>query len=323
MATASRVLAGAVAGEQTRQRVLAAADEIGYVPNGPARAMTGRGRRMLAFLSHEVVGATFTAIAMGAERVASEAGHLMLIGTTHGDPEREAELVTTLREQRVGAILLVGSSDMDEQFTPRAASYATSLATIGAKLVLCGRPRLPGHPEILSVDYDQAGGIAAAVAHLVGLGHRRIGYLGEQEGRSTLTIRLHAYRAALAKHDLDWTPDLEEVARNTPESSAAVASMLFEQGVTAVVCMTDIMAIGVYRAAASLGLEIPDDLSVIGFDDAPLVADLRPGLTTVRVPFGQLGEVAAQRALGESGGLTSESLPTEIVIRDSTRSPRR
>jgi LacI family transcriptional regulator len=300
-ATASRVFGGSSnVHAATRARVLAAAEELGYVVNGLARAMTGRGPGTIAFVVRFMIGPTFASLAAGAESVARANGHLLLICTTEGDQERERDLVSTLREQRTRAVLYVGSTESDAAFDSRIAAYAKDLADVDASLVLCGRPPVDGTPSIVSVDYDHRAGVAAGVNELVALGHNRIAYIGEGPGMTTAELRLDGYRAAMKRNHLPHPRDLVRVAANSEDDGEAAAQDLLsaEARPTAIVAMTDNIAVGTYRAARALGLRIPDDLSIVGFDDVPIVGDLTPGLTTVHPPFFEVGVRAARIALG-------------------------
>ncbi|MGA0567262.1 LacI family DNA-binding transcriptional regulator [Rathayibacter sp. KR2-224] len=300
-ATASRVFGGhSNVHADTRARVLAAADELGYVVNGLARAMTGRGPGTVAFVVRSMIGPTFASLAAGAESVARANGHLLLISTTEGDRERERELVSTLREQRTRAVLYVGSTESDAEFDSRIAGYAKDLSDVDASLVLCGRPPVKGAPGIVSVDYDHRAGVGVAVDELVALGHTRIGYLGEGKGMTTAEQRIDGYRKAMSRHRLPHPRDLVGNAANTEEAGEAAARELLSSDArpTAIVAMTDNIAVGSYRAARSLGIRIPEDLSIVGFDDVPFVGDLTPGLTTVHPPFFEVGVHAAKIALG-------------------------
>jgi len=300
-ATASRVFGGSEkVHDDTRAKVLASAHELGYVVNGLARAMQGRGPRTMAFVVRAMIGPTFAALAAGAERVASENNHLLFMSTTHGSADREADVIATLREQRVGAVLLVGSSESDQEFDERVASYAKDLGDVDAPLILCGRPPVTGHPELISVDYDQPAGVGMAIDELVKLGHTRIAYVGEPRGMTTAELRLDGYFAGLTRNGIAANPELVWTAANSEDDSAHTVRELLAAGtdVTAIVAMTDNIAVGIYRAAREAGLRIPEDLSVIGFDDAPIVGDLTPGLTTVHPPFYEVGVCAAEIALG-------------------------
>lgn len=158
VATASRVFANNPnVKEESRARVMASAQELGYVVNGLARAMMGRGPQSIAFVVRAMIGPTFAALAAGVESVARRNGHLVLMSATEGDPVRERELIGVLRELRVRSVLLVGSTESDRSFDLRAADYARDLAHVNASFILCGRPPIAGHPELISVDYDQSG----------------------------------------------------------------------------------------------------------------------------------------------------------------------
>jgi LacI family transcriptional regulator len=254
------------------------------------------------------------------ESLATENGYLLLICTTGAEGEREREVITTLQEQRAFAVLLVGSTDSGEPFESRVAQYAQDLATIDAPLIFCGRPPIDCLPGIVSVGYDQEAGIAAAVEHLGSLGHREIVYVGQPRGQTTPELRMDGYIAAMKKVGLA-EPRIVE-ADNTEEDSARVVAGLLDAGTaaTALVCMTDNIAVGAYRALRALGMRIPEDMSVVGFDDVPIVADLTPGLTTVRPPFREVGVEAAEIALGLRPS-KNVLLAPQLIVRGSTARP--
>ncbi|GAA4491904.1 LacI family DNA-binding transcriptional regulator [Microbacterium panaciterrae] len=319
-ATASRVLAGRSKGKAaSHDRVLAAAEELGYVVNGLARSMMGVGRRSVAFVSAVMVGPTFATMAAAAEQVVTEDGHLFMLCTTHGDTERERALIESLAEQRVGTVLLVGSASTAEQDEQRVASYADSLGRVGAQLILCGRPPVAHRPDIANIDYDHTGGVRSAVEHLLGLGHRRIAYVGMTAGMSTEEQRFRGYRAGLDGGAIEIDEALLVPTENDPDAAAtAIAAFLPEHpDVTAFVCHTDHIAIGAGRSLRAAGLSVPEHVSVIGFDDTPLVADLTPALTTVHAPFREVGDLAGRIAIGEPFG-GSVVLPVEFIVRGST-----
>jgi LacI family transcriptional regulator len=320
-ATASRAFAGSPAVRpETRERVLGAAEELGYVFNGLAQAMTGRGRRSVAFVAAHMIGSTFAAMAAGAESVATAEGNLLIVSVTGDDATRERDLIATLREQRAAAVLLAGSTPTGREFERRIAGYATELQTIGARLVLCGHPALPRLPQVRTVDYDQAGGVRKAVGYLAATGHRRIAFIGLERGRTTPAQRLRGYRRALRDAGLASDPSLVVECPNSTEAAAKAAhALLFRADrPTAIMALTDVVAAGVYRAARSLGMAIPADVAVAGFDDAPFVADLTPSLTTIRAPFWQVGVRGARLALGLDDDTGHVQLPTELILREST-----
>ncbi|WP_344496165.1 LacI family DNA-binding transcriptional regulator [Nonomuraea monospora] len=319
-ATASRVFAGSpLVRPDTRERVLAAAEELGYVVNGLAQAMMGRGRRSVAFVASHMIGPTFAAMAAGAESVATEQGNLFIVSTTGADVTRERDLLETLREQRAAGILLAGSTATGAAVDRRIAEYARDLETIGARLVLCGHPAVPGVPNVLTVDYDQVGGVRAAVNHLTAAGHRRIAFAGYEPDKTTPLQRLRGYELGLRDAGLALDPSLVVECPNETEPAEHGCRDLLRRTdrPTAVVGLTDGVAIGAYRAARSLGLAIPGDVAVVGFDDMPLVVDLTPALTTVRAPFWEVGVRGARLALGLEEATGHVELPTELIVRQS------
>jgi LacI family transcriptional regulator len=181
----------------TRDRVLSAAEELGYVVNALAQAMMGLGVRSVAFVAAHMIGSTFADMAAGAESVATAQGNLFLLSTTSEDVSRERHLMETLREQRAAAVLLAGSTQTGDDFAGRMAVYAEDLESIGARLVLCGHPALPEAPNVLTVDYDHVGGVRQAVNHLTAAGHQRIAFVGMQPERTTPAQRLHGYELGL------------------------------------------------------------------------------------------------------------------------------
>ena len=324
VATASRVFAdNPNVNPDSKARVLASAEELGYVVNGLARAMMGRGQQTIAFVVRAMIGPTFAAIAAGVESVAGRNGYMVLMSATEGDPERERDLIRILRELRVRSVLLVGSTESDTSFDERAAGYARDLAQVNASLILCGRPPIASYPDLISVNYDQPSGVAAAVDELVRLGHRRIAYIGEGRGMTTAELRLSGYEDTLRRHNIAVDPALIRVAANLEADGARAADELLRSGiaVTAIVTMTDNIAIGAYRAARALGIKLPEELSIVGFDDAPVVGDLTPALTTVHPPFFELGVRAAEIAL-DLAPAGHVLLPVQFMNRDSAMRPK-
>jgi len=319
-ATASRVFSSPErVSEDTRLRVVEAADRLGYVMNGLARSMMGRGPRAVAFVVATMVGPTFAAMAAAVERVANDNGHLFLLSTTQYDSDREARLIETLREQRAVAALLAGSAPSSDEYDQRVAGYARALAATGARLVLCGRPPIASHPEIASANYDQSGGMAALVEHLAGLGHRRIAFINLADGMTTPRQRAQGFLQGLSAAGIASAKDLMLRSGNSEAEGEAATLAVLDRApdVTAIACATDNIAVGAYRALRRRGLRIPDDISVAGFDDVPIVGDLTPALTTVHPPFAAIGETAAKMALGVDDR-SAVVLPSPLVIRGST-----
>jgi LacI family transcriptional regulator len=199
------------------------------------------------------------------------------------------------------------------------------LAEEGYPLLLHGRAS--GY-ELPCVDVDNRAGAYQAVSHLIGLGHRRVGfisnaplsYAGTQE-------RFAGYRLALSEHDIPYDPSLVGTAAFLPEAGLAAMQQLLDlsQRPSAVFAASDVVALGAMTAIHSAKLDIPDDIAVVGFDDIFLAAHAYPPLTTVRVPAYGLGWTAAEVLIALIEGdeeVSSVTLETELVIRDSCGAKR-
>jgi LacI family transcriptional regulator len=300
--------------EATRAKVSKAAAELGYVVNALAQAMLGTGRRPLAMVS-STIDQAHTELASGAEHVATDNQRLFLLSLTDGDDDLEERLVESLCAQRVAGVLLTGPRPADPASNARIRGYATSLAAVGASLIVCDHQ---GPPQVPTARCDEAGGVAQAVRLLASQGHARIGFLGS-DGSTSAAQRLLGYSQGLRDAGLSEDPSLIVECREGVVDAHLATLLLLRTGrpPSAVICLSDVIALGVYRAARDLGVAIPHQLSVIGFGDLPTSGDLVPALTTVQAPYYDLGARAAELALG----LTTEpiaDLPTQLVRRDST-----
>ena len=321
--TVSRVLSGNYpVAASTRAKVLRAMRDLDYVVNAQARGLSGTTTKTVAFVVDDVTGPFFAHIARGVEQQAASEGRLCLLCTTHGDPQRELAVVDLMREQRAEAVILVGGAWDDDVYNERMTDFARALDKSGSRLVLCGRPSLGKDVPAQVVSYDNEGGAYAMTAHLLSAGHRRIAYLGRAIGLSTTDERIAGFRAAHADHGVALDESLIVPGEFSRESGYELTRRLLAErsDVTAVFAATDMVAIGVYKALREAGISIPDDMSVVGFDDIPFAADLAPGLTTVRVPHEQLGREAVRLGLKE-GAPSRIVLGTHIVVRASVARP--
>ncbi|MFJ8027204.1 LacI family DNA-binding transcriptional regulator [Streptomyces sp. NPDC096311] len=356
MATVSRVLSGNhPVPASTRARVLRAARDLDYVANAHARALVGGGRKMVAVVLRQVTSPFYAQVAEGVEAEAAARGWLCLVGTTGGDPGRELEFVQLMREEGAGLVILVGGVVEDDAYRERVAHYAQALASSGARLVLCGRPAPDADIPALVVEFDNEAGARAITGHLLSAGHRRIVFLGGLPGNTALDARVAGYRAALAEHGLGpeaahvvdcglgraaghramtellkagggpgpgdtATPDTDTVDTFTPGTATPDTDTA---RFTAVFAGDDMVAAGALRAIADAGLRVPQDISVVGYNDIPLAEDFNPPLTTVRTPAEELGRAAVRIALRdpEHAAGAHHLLGTHIVVRDSVQPP--
>ena len=325
VATVSRVInSNYPVAATTRAQVERAMRDLGYVVNAHARALAGTANRTVGIVVKELVDPFFAYIARGVEREASEAGRLCLVCAAKGDPASELAFIDLLHEQRADAVILVGGATDNRRYAAEIARRSHALAASGSTLVLCGRPSPGKDVAAAIVQYDNEGGAYAITTHLLNNGHERIVYLGGPPGLSTTRVRLEGHRRALRDRGVA-TPD--ELVRTGAFSRAfgyeETRRLLAERlPFTAIFAANDIVAAGAYQALYEAGKRIPEDVSVVGYDDVPVATELRPGLTTVRVPLEELGRAAMRLVLGDDGDPMaptdkSVTIGTHVVVRGS------
>lgn len=305
MATVSRVFneSTTVRG-LTRDRILAAAARMRYVPNGTARSLTTTTTESVGVLLPNLYGEFFSELIRGIEGAVRERGYHTLLSSVHDGP---AELVAALRALagRVDG-LVVMSPDLG-------ADVLEANLPAGLPVVLLGTA-VAGHASVV---IDNAAGADAVVRHLADLGHRRIALIGGPAGNTDAQARRSAYRAALLDRDLEADPALDVEGDFTEASGYAAAEQLLAgERPTAVFAANDAMAIGALRACREAGLDVPGDLALAGFDDIPVATYVTPALTSVRVPIHDMGRLAVQLVL-EDGAPQTTTLTTCLVVRES------
>ncbi len=321
VATVSRVISDSSSVQRkTRERVLAAMAELDYVLNGLAQSMQGKGTRAIGFLVNRMVGPTFADLASGVEEEVSGNGGLLTILTTHGAPEQEMEALRQMREQRAKAVLLVGASPTSEEYTERLRKYRDFLAPTGTKLILCARGPVPGVDGVDSVYYENRKGMRTATEHLLAQGHRNIVFLGAETNHSTAIDRLDGFVDAFRSAGLEPHEQLILRTAFDPDPAEAALEELIKAKVdfTAVVAARDELAVRALRVFRRHGIKVPDDVSLLGYDDMLFVGDLTPSLTTVRVPYRELGRHSGKLVDGNSTAGSTQVLPVEFITREST-----
>ncbi|WP_225849485.1 LacI family DNA-binding transcriptional regulator [Streptomyces sp. HPF1205] len=335
VATVSRVLAGNhPTSAAARAKVLRAVKDLDYVVDGRARALAGTGPRTIAVIVRSVDSPFHATVAQGVEQEAAARGRLCMVCGHGGDEARELALVQMMREQRAEFVVLVDGVVEDERYRARLTEYARGLAAVGSRLVLCGRPAPGPRTPVLVVEYDNEAGAHAVVSHLLAAGHRDILYLGRMPGHTTVEQRIAGYRRALADHGLG--PAAVRTAGlglgRAPGYNAMreiLAGCGGRPDFTAVFAGDDLAAAGAIAAMREAGLRVPDDVSVVGYNDDCVAQDLNPPLTTVSIPAHELGRESVRLALAEeeAGGARGtvqnrHLLGTHIVVRSSVRPVR-
>ncbi|MDX3093550.1 LacI family DNA-binding transcriptional regulator [Streptomyces sp. ME01-24h] len=317
-ATASRVLNGkAGVAPATRQKVLAALDLLGY--ERPVR-LRRRSAGQIGLITPELNNPIFPAFAQVIEQNLTGYGYTAVLCTQHPGGSTEDELVEALVERGVRGIVFLSGLHADVTADP--GRYARLLGQ-GVPYVLVNgfNPAIAG-PYISP---DERASARIAVQHLVELGHRRIG-LAVGPGRFVPVHRkVEGFVEALGSLLGLGEEQAAQYVRHTlfsVEGGHAAAGALLDRGCTGIVCGSDLMALGAVRAVRERGLTVPGDVSVVGYDDSPLIAFTDPPLTTVRQPVEAMGAAAVDTLLEEIGGNPVQRsefvFQTELVVRGST-----
>lgn len=301
--------------EETRQRVLEAARQLNYHPNAAARSLVQQQTHTLGFIlcqSHERLSkdAFLPAFAMGISSVASDAGYKLLLEAVE-DVTRPDAYMRLVHESHIDGIILSGPRSDDQQLPQLSAS--------NFPVVLIGR--LPG-TDLAYVDVDNVGAAQKAVEHLISLDHKRIACITSSPLEYTASAdRLQGYRQALQSHGLPFEQEVVRIGDHWETGFEAMRSLLsFSKPPSAVFVASDVVALGALRAVKAAGLQVPQDLAIVGFDDIPLAEHVSPPLTTVRVPAQELGSTAARMLLEiiqTSKRPPPMLLKTELIVRES------
>jgi len=322
-ATASRIINGSakLVTEELRTRVLQAVAELQYVPNAHAQQLARAHRSVVGVIVHDVSDPYFAEITRGLQRVATTQGRLVIICNSYRDPDRELEYVELLRAHQVAAMILAGSGYHDEAFTRSLARKLQAYLSTGGRLTVIGRHELAGD----SVEPENEAGGYLLGTEVFGLGHRRVGVIAGPAVLTTTSDRLAGLRRAAREHGRTLPARRVAYANFDRDGGAAAAARLLDAnpGLTAIVALNDSMAVGALATLRSRGLAVPDDVTVVGFDDMPVARDVTPALTTVRLPLVEMGARAMTIALDPAGdGRRVERIPAELVRRESAAPPR-
>jgi len=298
---------------ETRQAVLTALDVLGY--ERPER-LRKRSAGLVGLIVPELDNPIFPAFAQVIESTLAQHGYTPVLCTQSPGGVTEDEYVEMMLDRQVSGIVFVSSLSADTAADP---SRYRRLIERPLPIVLVNGYAEAIEAPFVSCDDRLAGDLA--VSHLVALGHRRIGMISGPNRFINTQRKLAGYRAALDREGLS-SADLVSLTLFGVEGGEVAADRLLEQGVTGIVCASDLMALGAIRAARRRGMSVPRDVSVIGFDDSPLIAFTDPPLTTLRQPVSSMA-VAAVRCLVDEidghGSPHSEYLfRPELVVREST-----
>lgn len=301
---------------ETRERVREVAERLGYRPNPLARGLRGARTMLLGVIVREIIDPFFSVAIEALSNEALARGYNVVLGSAHSKADEAIALRAVLETRHCDAIVLLGDMRDEPKFLEDLRASPTPVIALWHGTELDGIP---------TVNTDNRAGIVAALDHLIDLGHQRIAFVG---GRllGDIQERRSAYRDHLKERGI-MVPDsyLAAVMNDPAGGDAAMRDfMSLESPPTAIVCSTDHLATGVLHGAADLGLNVPGDLSVVGFDDIPMASFTVPPLTTIRMPVEEMTAIAARLAMDETyaGGVQSFVVKPSLVVRKSSGAPR-
>ena len=314
-ATAARALGGyGHASPTARRKVSESARQLGYRPNVVARALVSRATTTVGLVVGDIENPFFAAAARGLADVMDAHGYTVLLANADEDAGRERRAVDALRARQVDGMVVVPAPGASPE-------HLTELVTAGVPLVLLDRAVVGVAAD--SVLVRNVAGARAAVAHLAGLGHRRIGVVSDSPDITSSAERIQGYRQALRAAGIAPEPGLISIGGPTRDDGEAAALRLLDRPdrPTAVFTANNFMTVGALRAARSLALRIPEDVALVGFDDLDWTTLVQPPVTVVRQPVADLGRVAGERLLrrldGDAGPPKRIRLDAGLIVRGS------
>jgi DNA-binding LacI/PurR family transcriptional regulator len=300
-------------GATTKKRIQELAREMDYVPSTVAKSLATNKTLTIGMVLATISDPFMGRVVEGVEQVAIEAGFNVFISTSQNDRQREIAAIKMLQKRRVDGIIVIASHLFDQY--PR--FYGSSKVPI----VIINEQK-PGE-TMHFVTVDDVHGAQLAVEHLLALGHRRIGYVGVTNRPKSNQYRLKGYQDALEAAGIASDPALifiSDTIEDHAKGGEASLEPLLAAGATAVFCFNDTTAIGLLAACHKRGLSVPDNLSIIGFDDIDMAAYTMPPLTTIRQPRFELGQRAMHMMLALLAGQEPQNqiIPGELVVRQTT-----
>jgi len=301
-----------------RARVLASMQRLGYVPNLHARKLAGGRSHVVGLVLHDVWSSYVLEILRGIDEELAASQYDLMLYTSRQRPSTESQYVAALAQGLADGLLLLLPRGLE--------TYLPRLHQQHFPFVLIDHEGIEGGgPSVGATNYQ---GAYDATRYLLQLGHRRIGFITGNLALGAARDRLEGYRAAVVDHGLDLDPGfIQEGDFFRPLGYARAQQLLSrEPRPTAIFASNDVSAVGVLEAARERGLQVPGDLSIMGFDDIPQATYLHPPLTTVRQPLEEMGRVAARLLLARIRNPRHAperiELPTELVVRASCAVPK-
>ena len=305
---------------ETAERIRQIATGMGYRPSAIARSLATKETKTIGVVVTTIADPFIADVVSGIEETANDHGYLVFLANSNANPDREIQVVHSFHERRVDGILVTASRV--------GALYVPVLSRLRVPIVLINNQH-PDEPDefVYSVMINNIKAGNQVMQHLIGLGHRRIAYIGDRTGFQSDNERLAGYRHALEFASYPFLPELVVHGDGKPEGGQQAMEKLIALPAppTAVFCYNDMTALGALRAIYSHGLKVPDDISLVGFDDLAIASYTSPMLTTVRQPKQQMGRMAMETLLKMISGVdakTNIKVEGELIIRESTAPPK-
>ena len=316
--TVSRVLNETVpVADDTKRRVLDAVKELDYQPNVFARGLVTNRSGGIGVVLNEISSPYYTGLIGGIEKVVEQEGGHLLVSSGHADAEKERAAVAFLRQRRSDAVIVQVDAATDDDL----ASWAAS----GPPLVIFGRCVAELADSCVYLDNERGGFLATQ--HLIDNGHRRVAHVSGPLWVQDSQARLQGYRRALELNDLPFDAALVVEGDFTEAGGHRMMTRLLKRkvNISSVFVGNDQMALGALTALQEAGCRVPNDISLVGYDDVLFARYLSPSLTTVRQPLYEMGQAAARLAVARLKGQETEvkrNFEPELVVRTSVQDLR-
>src|SRR5947209_7512006 len=318
--TVSRALRGSsLISLDVRERIQHLAHEMGYTPNAIAQSLQTQQTNTIGLVVTSIADPFWGDVMKGVEEVARAAGFSVFLSASHNDPDQEMAIIETFRRRRVDGILIAASRITS--------NHKSRLDSFRVPTILINSQAESEATLLHWVSVDDRKGAQLAVAHLLHLGHRSIGYLGTSNRPRSNRQRLLGYQSTLAATDMPYRDEWIVIspgheASHEEDVAAGQASLphLLDTGVTAIFCYNDMIATGVLIACRERGIAVPEELSVIGFDNIEMASYVTPPLTTIHQPKIEMGRLATQVMLDLLSNRPGQNyvLPPTLIVRAST-----
>lgn len=319
-ATVSRALRdSSLISAEVRENIQRLAVEMGYTPNAVAQSLKGQHTNTIGLIVTSIADPFYGRLVRGVDEVARQADMDLFLGVSYNSASEELAVIESFHRRRVEGIITASSRLTEKQLQ--------RLARMGTPIVFINRQAEGGHPRFRSVQVDSYSGARRAVQHLLDLGHTAIAYLGATNRPASNRQRMAGYSDALAAAGIEvqegWIQQAPPERRSYSDDVADGETLMFQalhSGVTATFCYNDMHAIGALLTCRRLGIAVPDQLSIVGFDDVEVAQYVTPTLTTMHQPKLRLGQVSAEMLLKlmQDEPVEDVMLPVELVARCSS-----